>query len=63
MLSAFSFGVLRAAVFAEPAITQIEEVGCLVHGTRSLVHQAHRLESGDSIKRTGTDVFLPFRQM
>ena len=29
----FALGVLRAAVFAEPAITQIEEMGRLVHRT------------------------------
>jgi hypothetical protein len=27
----FAFGVLRAAMFAEPAISQIEEMGGLVH--------------------------------
>lgn len=27
----FLFSGFRAAVFAEPAITQIEEMGCLVH--------------------------------
>jgi hypothetical protein len=29
----FALSVLRAAMFAEPAITQIEEVGRLVHRT------------------------------
>ena len=31
MFYVFAFCVIRAAVFAEPAITQIEEVGRLVH--------------------------------
>ena len=31
MMVMFTLGVLRAAMFAEPAITQIEEVGRLVH--------------------------------
>ena len=29
----FTLGILRAAMFAEPAITQIEEMGRLVHRT------------------------------
>ena len=33
MMEMFAFSVLRAAVFAEPAITQIEEMGRLVHRT------------------------------
>jgi hypothetical protein len=31
LLVLFSFGVLGAAMFAEPAVTQVEEVGGLVH--------------------------------
>ena len=27
------FSDFRATVFAKPAVTQIEEMGCLVHGT------------------------------
>jgi hypothetical protein len=27
-----SFGILRATVFAEPAVTQVEEMSRLVHG-------------------------------
>ena len=33
MMVMFALSVLRAAVFAEPAITQIEEMGRLVHRT------------------------------
>jgi hypothetical protein len=33
MMMMFALGVLGAAMFAEPAITQIEEVGRLVHIT------------------------------
>ena len=33
VMKMFALGVLRAAVFAEPAITQIEEMGRLVHRT------------------------------
>jgi hypothetical protein len=40
-------------VFAEPAPTQIEEVSRLLH----------RRMSGESIRRTGTDVLLPSRQI
>jgi hypothetical protein len=57
----FAFCGLRAAMFTEPAITQIEEVGRLVHKPQVTVDQ--RLESGDSIKRTGTDIRLPSRQI
>ena len=49
----------RAAVFAEPAIAEIEEVSSLMHGDSSPLNYL-RL-SGDSIKRTGTDIFLPAR--
>jgi hypothetical protein len=28
-----SFGVLGATVFAKPTVTEIEEVGCLMHST------------------------------
>ena len=57
----FALRGLRAAMFAEPAITQIEEVGRLVHRAAFYIDQ--RLESGDSIKRTGTDIRLPSRQI
>jgi len=33
MMVMFTLGVLRAAMFTEPTIPQIEEVGCLVHIT------------------------------
>jgi hypothetical protein len=33
LMMMFALGVLGAAMFAEPAITQIEEVGRLVHIT------------------------------
>lgn len=55
----FALCGLRAAMFTEPAITQIEEVGRLMH--RAAFDQ--RLESGDSIKRTGTDIRRPSRQI
>ena len=57
----FALCGLRAAMFTEPAITQIEEVGRLVHRAAFYIDQ--RLESGDSIKRTGTDIRLPSRQI
>ena len=57
----FALRGLRAAMFTEPAITQIEEVGRLVH--RAAIYIDQRRESGDSIKRTGTDIRLPSRQM
>jgi hypothetical protein len=57
----FALCGLRAAMFTEPAITQIEEVGRLVHIAAITFDQ--RLESGDSIKRTGTDIRLPSRQI
>lgn len=57
----FALRGLRAAVFTEPAITQIEEVGRLVHKAAFTCDQ--RLESGDSIKRTGTDIRRPSRQI
>ena len=57
----FTFRGLRAAVFTEPAITQIEKVGRLVH--RPELHKRQRRESGDSISRTGTDMRLPSRQI
>jgi hypothetical protein len=57
----FALCGLRAAMFTEPAITQIEEVGRLVH--RAALKCDQRLESGDSIKRTGTVIRLPSRQM
>ena len=57
----FTFCGLRAAVFTEPAITQIEKVGRLVHRPELLKRQ--RRESGDSISRTGTDIRLPSRQI
>jgi hypothetical protein len=56
----FALCGLRAAMFTEPAITQIEEVGRLVH--RAAFSCDQRLDSGDSIKRTGTDIRLPSRQ-
>jgi hypothetical protein len=34
MIVMFTFGVFGAAVFAEPAVTQVEEVGGLVHRRR-----------------------------
>jgi hypothetical protein len=61
MLLMFALGGLCAAVFTEPAITQIEEVGRLVHKPGETSDQ--RLESGESIKRTGTDIRLPSRQI
>ena len=57
----FTLCGLRAAVFTEPAITQIEKVGRLVH--RPELHKRQRRESGDSISRTGTDIRLPSRQI
>ena len=57
----FTFCGLRAAVFTEPAITQIEKVGRLVH--RPDLHKRQRRDSGDSISRTGTDMRLPSRQI
>jgi hypothetical protein len=57
----FTFCGLCAAVFTEPAITQIEKVGRLVH--RPELHKRQRRESGDSISRTGTDIRLPSRQI
>jgi hypothetical protein len=57
----FALCGLRAAMFTEPAITQIEEVGRLVH--RAAIYIDQRLESGDSVKRTGTDIRLPSRQI
>jgi len=57
----FALCGLCAAMFTEPAITQIEEVGRLVHRAAFYIDQ--RLESGDSIKRTGTDIRLPSRQI
>ena len=61
MVIMFTFRVLCTAVFAEPAITQIKEMGCLVH--RIEIPGDQRRASGDSVKRTGTDVRLPSRQM
>ena len=57
----FTLCGLRAAVFTEPAITQIEKVGRLVH--RAELHKRQRRASGDSISRTGTDMRLPSRQI
>ena len=57
----FALCGLRAAMFTEPAITQIEEVGRLVH--RAAITRNQRLDSGDSIKRTGTDIRRPSRQI
>ena len=57
----FALCGLRAAMFTEPAITQIEKVGRLVH--RPELHKRQRRESGDSISRTGTDMRLPSRQI
>ena len=57
----FTLCGLRAAVFTEPAITQIEKVGRLMH--RPELHKRQRRESGDSISRTGTDMRLPSRQI
>ena len=57
----FALCGLRAAMFTEPAITQIEKVGRLVH--RPELHKRQRRESGDSISRTGTDIRLPSRQI
>jgi hypothetical protein len=57
----FTLCGLRTAVFTEPAITQIEKVGRLVH--RPELHKRQRRESGDSISRTGTDMRLPSRQI
>jgi hypothetical protein len=57
----FALSVLSAAVFTEPAIPQIEEMGRLVH--RPEVAPDQRRESGDSVKRTGTDIRLPSRQI
>jgi hypothetical protein len=31
----FSFGIFRAAVFAEPAVTEVEEMVGLIQGIRS----------------------------
>ena len=56
----FALRGLRAAMFTEPAITQIEEVGRLVH--KLLFTCDQRLES-DSIKRTGTAIRRPSRQI
>jgi hypothetical protein len=57
----FTLCGLRAAMFTEPAITQIEKVGRLVH--RPELHKRQRRESGDSISRTATDIRLPSRQI
>ena len=57
----FAFRGLCAAMFTEPAITQIEKVGRLVH--RPELHKLQRRESGDSISRTGTDMRLPSRHI
>jgi hypothetical protein len=57
----FTLCGLRAAVFTEPAITQIEKVGRLVH--RPELHERQRRDSGDSVSRTGTDMRLPSRQI
>ena len=57
----FALRGLRAAVFTEPAITQIEKVGRLVH--RPKLHKNQRRDSGDSINRTGTDMRFPSRQI
>ena len=56
-----ALSVLCAAVFTEPAIPQIEEVGRLVH--RPELTSDQRRESGDSINCTGTDICRPFRQI
>ena len=61
LMAMFALRGLRAAVFTEPAITQIEEVGRLVH--RPELHKRQRRDSGDSISRTGTDMRLPSRQI
>jgi len=61
MMVMFTLSRLGAAVFTEPAITQIEKVGRLVH--RPELHKRQRRESGDSISRTGTDMRLPSRQI
>ena len=54
----FPFRVLRAAVLTQPPITEIEEMGGLVHRPK-----VYRRESGDSDKRTGTVIRRPLRQM
>lgn len=51
----FAFRSLGTTVFTEPAVPQIEEVGRLVHVSDS--------DHLDSIKRTGTDIRRPFRQI
>ena len=61
MPAMFTLCGLRAAVFTEPAITQIEKVGRLVH--RPELNKRQRRDSGDSISRTGTDMRLPSRQI
>jgi len=51
-----SFSSCGTTVFTEPAVPQVEEVGRLVHVFLDPDHL-------ESIKRTGTDIRLPSRQM
>lgn len=64
-MAVLAFSILCATVLAQPAITQIEEMGRLVHRKilKILSKRDQRRESGDSIKRTGTDIRLPSRQI
>ena len=62
MMVMFTLSGLGAAVFTEPAITQIEKVGRLVHRNSGFTLNQRR-DSGDSIKRTGTDCRRPLRQI
>lgn len=43
------FSIFRAAVFAEPSVTEIEEVIGLVHGTAAVYQApAHNLPKADA---------------
>ena len=53
LIAELPFCGLGAAVFAEPAPTQVEEVSRLIH----------RRMSGESIRRTGTDILRPSRKI
>ena len=89
LMPILAFGVLGAAVFAEPAVAEIEEMCGLVHlkiSDSDLRSQNHLKKDlvltnsdlkseisnrtaiylrvfGDSIRRTGTDMLLPDRQI
>lgn len=73
----FSFGIFRAAVFAEPAVTEVEEMVGLIQGIRSqrsevrlisdlrplfsYCRKVPRLVFAGAARRTGTVKRLPLR--